>query len=124
MIVTILLWSLRYLYHYFVSGRDAMKAWNAIPSFHIREMWLQGLLSGLLYSLGNVCSILAISSLGQGVGFSFIQSSMLISGLWGVCFFREIRGLDRIMKWLLSSIATIIGILLLSHQHIGNLVHR
>lgn len=101
-----------------------MKAWNAIPSFYIREMWLQGLLSGLLYSLGNVCSILAISSLGQGVGFSFIQSSMLISGLWGVCFFREIRGLDRIMKWLLSSIATIIGILLLSHQHIGNLAHR
>jgi glucose uptake protein GlcU len=123
MIVTIILWLLRYLYHYFASDRDAMKAWNAIPSFYIREMWFQGLLSGLLYSLGNVCSIFAISSLGQGVGFSFIQSSMLISGLWGVCFFREILGFDRIMKWLLSSIVTIIGILLLSREHIGNLTH-
>lgn len=123
MVVTLLLWVARYLFNYFELGRDRIQAWDSLPSFHIRDMWIQGFLCGLLYSLGNFCSIISVSSLGQVVGFSFIQSSMFVSGIWGVCFFKEIQGTDRIIKWLIASIIAITGILLLSREHVIDSVH-
>ena len=82
MIVTIGLWVLRYMYELYRLDGAVVKAFHALPSFYIRQMWLQGLLSGLLYSLGNFMSIIAVTHLGQGVGYSFTQTSMLVSGLW------------------------------------------
>ena len=94
-----------------------------LPSFYLREMWLAGFLSGSLYSLGNFCSIICVTVLGQGVGYSFIQTSMLISGLWGIFYFGEVTGSDRITKWLASSAITVIGILWLSYEHEGAPAH-
>eukprot|EP00557_Chaetoceros_sp_GSL56_P006594 CAMPEP_0176487788 /NCGR_PEP_ID=MMETSP0200_2-20121128/6337_1 /TAXON_ID=947934 /ORGANISM="Chaetoceros sp., Strain GSL56" /LENGTH=398 /DNA_ID=CAMNT_0017884677 /DNA_START=110 /DNA_END=1303 /DNA_ORIENTATION=- len=82
MIVTILIWLLRYVYNLYLVDFDSVKAYNALPSFHLREMWLAGFISGTLYSIGNFCSILAVTSLGQGVGYSLVQTSMLASGIW------------------------------------------
>lgn len=123
MIVTIFIWMLRYVYNLYLVDFDAPKGYNALPSFHLREMWLAGILSGSLYSLGNFCSILAVTSLGQGVGYSLVQTSMLVSGIWGIFFFREVRGCGRICKWILSSIVTVAGILWLSYEHQGTSAH-
>mmetsp|Transcript_17574 Transcript_17574/g.21473 ORF Transcript_17574/g.21473 Transcript_17574/m.21473 type:complete len:459 (+) Transcript_17574:159-1535(+) len=119
MIITIILWFIRYLYNLYHYG-DHRQAYNALPSFHCRQMCLPGALAGFLYSLGNFCSIITVTALGQGVGYSFVQTSMLISGLWGIFYFEEVQGSDRICKWLGSSIVTIIGILLLSYEHVGS----
>lgn len=124
MLVTVLMWGIRYLYNLYCWDFDRVQAYNALPSFHLREMWFSGSVAGGLYSLGNFCSILAVTSLGQGVGFSFVQTSMLVSGLWGIFFFGEVQGSDRISKWLLSSIATIAGILWLAYEHQGAVTHR
>ena len=78
---------------------------------------MPGLLAGLFYSIGNFGSILAVSYLGQGIGFSFCQSQLLVSGLWGVFYFEEVQGKEAILKWFLSACVTIIGIILLSYQH-------
>lgn len=118
MIVTIAMWVLRYLFCLYRVGGDAQKAYDSLPGFHFQEMWLPGLLAGGLYSLGNFTSLIAVSVLGQGVGFSFVQTSMFFSGLWGIFYFSEIQGTAVIVKWLLSSIITVIGILCLSFEHL------
>lgn len=118
MIVTIAMWLIRYLINVYKLGGDHVKAYHALPSFHLRQMWKTGLTSGLLYSLGNFFTIVSVSVLGQGVGYSFVQTSMLISGLWGIFVFGEVKGSQRIMKWLASSVVTVIGILLLSYEHV------
>ena len=82
LIVTIALWAMRFLYKLYRHDGDVTKAYRALPPFHVREMWLLGSISGLIYSCGNFMCIIAVTYLGQGVGYSFTQSSMLISGLW------------------------------------------
>jgi len=54
--------------------------YNDLPSFHINEMWQPGLLSGLLYSFGNMMGIVSIQRLGNFMGYSLNQSSMIVSG--------------------------------------------
>lgn len=124
MLVTVLMWISRYFYNLYCWDFDKTQAYNALPSLHIREMWLAGFLSGSLYSLGNFCSIMAVTSLGQAVGYSFVQAAMLVSGIWGIFYFGEVQGFKRRLKWLLSSVVTIGGILWLSYEHQGAVAHR
>lgn len=81
------------------------------------------MLSGSLYSLGNFGSIMAVTYLGQGVGYSFTQLAMLVSGLWGIFYFKEIQGADMIAKWILAASVTIVGIIWLSYEHEGESAH-
>ncbi|KAG7339660.1 drug/metabolite transporter superfamily protein [Nitzschia inconspicua] len=115
-LVNLSLWMVRYSYCccWYSSLR---KAYSALPSFHFRTMWLYGGICGLLWSIGNFCSILAVQYLGQGVGYSATQASMLVSGLWGINYFHEIKGTETILKWYGSAMVTVVGILLLSYEH-------
>jgi len=122
MIVTIGMWIIRYLYYVFLKG-NFKEGYAEMPSFHFRKMWMPGLISGSLYSIGNFCSILTVVALGQGIGYSFTQTAMLISGLWGIFYFHEVQGRERIAKWLCSSMITIVGILWLSYEHDGTPSH-
>ena len=115
-IVTLSFWLVRYLYN--VSRcRSFSKAYETLPSFHLRVMWLAGGTSGLLWSIGNFFSLISVFYLGEGVGYPLVQTSILVSGLWGIFYFKEIEGSERISKWLISSLSTIFGILLLSYEH-------
>jgi len=82
MLILIGLWVLRFMYEIYRWDGSIPKAYHALPSFHFRQMWFQGGLAGLLYSAGNFMCIISVTYLGQGVGYSFTQASMLISGLW------------------------------------------
>ena len=117
LIVTIALWILRFAYQLYQFDGSVGKAYRSLPSFHIREMWFQGGLSGILYSGGNFMCIISVTYLGQGVGYSFTQASMLVSGLWGIFRFKEIEGRERIIKWLSSACIAVTGILWLSYEH-------
>lgn len=94
-----------------------VKAYQALPAFHFRTMWQPGGTAGLLWSLGNFCSILSVRFLGVGVGYSVIQASMIVSGLWGIFFFKEVVGAPSIARWMGSAFTTLGGILLLSYTH-------
>lgn len=85
--VTILMWLLRYMYH-LITLSSIWEAYEALPSFHLRVMWAPGAAAGILWSMGNVGSILAVEHLGQGVGYSASQASLLVSGMWGIFFFK------------------------------------
>lgn len=84
MLINVTLWALRYLFELYRVNGSVGKAYYALPSFHVRELWYLGGLSGLLWSMGNFASIVSVTLLGQGIGYSFTQSSMLVSGLWYV----------------------------------------
>lgn len=122
MIVTVLLWLIRYCFNVYYYG-NFQKAYHALPPFHVRTLCGPGSMAGFLYSLGNFCCIITVSALGQGVGYSFVQISMLISGLWGIFYFHEVTGSERIFKWIMSSCVTVIGILALSYEHQGSSAH-
>ena len=87
-----------------------------LTSDSLRVMWLPGATAGSLWSLGNVGSIVAVEHLGQGVGYSASQAALLISGIWGIFYFREVTKCMIIWKWFLSAFVTIIGILLLGYE--------
>ena len=124
LIVCASIWLCLFLIHYRRKEYNFEEALACLPAWHVSELGLPGLYAGLFYSLGNFCSILAVAYLGQGVGFSFCQGQLLISGLWGVFYFKEIQGRETIMKWFASAVLTIIGIICLSYQHEGGAVHR
>lgn len=124
MIVCIAIWILLFLYHYTNRNYSVSEALEQLPAWHIKELGLPGMLAGLFYSVGNFCSILAVAYLGQGVGFSFCQGQLLISGLWGVFYFKEIQGRETILKWFSSAVVTIVGIIWLSAQHESGGAHR
>lgn len=75
-IVTIFLWMVRFGYHWMRLG-SAAGAYYALPSFHIRVMWLPGCTAGTLWSIGNFFSLISVKYLGEGVGYSVTQSAML-----------------------------------------------
>jgi glucose uptake protein GlcU len=119
MLVCILIWIGLFVYQLSVNRFSVEDAVDALPRWHVRELGVPGILAGLFYSVGNFGSILAVAYLGQGVGFSFCQGNLLISGLWAVFYFREITGRDAILKWFASACVTIGGIIWLSFQHQG-----
>ena len=116
-LVTLLLWLIRYLYLWRKHKYSSEAAYNALPSFHFRKMWPYGCTCGLLWSIGNFFSILAVENLGEGVGYSTTQASMLVSGVWGIFYFGEIEGTSAILKWNAAATVTVVGILLLSYEH-------
>lgn len=115
-IVTLFLWVLRYSYN-LSRSRSFAKAYEALPSLHLRVLWFPGSLSGTLWSIGNFFSILSVEHLGEGVGYSVVQAAMLVSGLWGIFWFKEIVCATAITYWFISAGLTISGILLLSYEH-------
>ena len=117
MFVIIMIWLVRLLFELYRHNGDVGKAYHALPSFHYRQIWLYGSMAGLCLSGGKFMTIIAVTHLGQGVGNSFAQTSMLVGGLWGIFVFKEIEGRDRILKWLFSACIALTGVLWLSYEH-------
>ena len=90
---------------------------QALPSLYLTEIWIPGVLSGVLWSIGNVSQILSVTFLGQSIGMSIVQSQMIVSGLLGIVLFQEIKGVQKIVCWVLSATLTLMGIVLLSKEH-------
>lgn len=80
-------------------------------------MWLVGAICGSLWQMANIGSIVSVQFLGEGVGYSVVQAALLVSGLWGIFWFKEIRGNQTILFWIFSALVTVLGVLLLSQEH-------
>lgn len=81
LIVNTTMWILLLAYHYVQTGYSFDDAVSALPKWHVQHLWRPGLFAGLLYSAGNFASILAVTYLGQGTGYSFCQMQLFVSGL-------------------------------------------
>jgi len=93
----------------------SQSVWARLPPLHIGVMKVQGTISGLLWSVGNFASMYAVKELGQAIGYSCVQSSIFVSGLWGILYYREIRG-PSIGLWLASAGLALAGVVLLAKQ--------
>mmetsp|Transcript_11472 Transcript_11472/g.17305 ORF Transcript_11472/g.17305 Transcript_11472/m.17305 type:complete len:438 (+) Transcript_11472:74-1387(+) len=116
-LINLFMWICRYFYNVYLLKGSIVGGYNALPSFHFQVMWRPGMIAGVTWSIGNIASILSVEYLGEGVGYSVVQSAMLISGLWGIFWFKEIRGTATVAKWLVAACITVLSIILLSYEH-------
>lgn len=70
------LWIIRGLYLSYTLG-SLSEGYRALPSLHLKKMWMYGATCGILWSIGNFFSILSVEFLGEGVGYSVVQASIL-----------------------------------------------
>lgn len=118
MIVNIFAWIIYLLYKLRqTKGGSLEEAIACLPEWHLKEMCIPGLIAGMLYTLGNLCVIVAVTYLGQAVGFSLAQLQLLVGGLWGIFFYREIVGYRIILSWFGSAFFALCGIIWLSYEH-------
>eukprot|EP00035_Acanthoeca_spectabilis_P009733 m.171718 g.171718 ORF g.171718 m.171718 type:complete len:341 (-) comp14819_c0_seq4:73-1095(-) len=76
-----------------------------------------GIAAGVVWNVGNVCSILAMGPAGNlsyGVAYPIMQCALFVSGLWGILWFEEIQGTTAIMGFFLSGGVLIGGAVVLS----------
>jgi glucose uptake protein GlcU len=97
-------------------GGSIVKPYQPVPRWHFRQLWFKMLIAGFLLSGGMLGSIVATSSLGQAVGNSLIQSKILVSGLWGICCYQEIKDRRSIFNWFLSASLSVVSILWLAYE--------
>lgn len=97
------------------------KSWKLgyemLPSMYLNKIGHLGIFSGTLWSIGNIGQIYTVSVLGESIGMSIVQSQMIVSGMLGIIWFREIRGAKCITGWIASALLTLMGIFVLSNQH-------
>mmetsp|Transcript_55666 Transcript_55666/g.166757 ORF Transcript_55666/g.166757 Transcript_55666/m.166757 type:complete len:111 (+) Transcript_55666:1219-1551(+) len=108
---------LRFCYHLHSLG-SVVAAYDELPAFHVRIMWRPGCLSGFLYSIGNISGILAITALGDFMGYSLGQGSLIVSGLWGIFFYKEVQYIGDLVGWFASAFVMLGGILWLGYEHV------
>ena len=72
------------------------------------------LLTGLLWSGGNFCSIYATQLLDLTVAWPLVQCQLLVSTAWRIFYYHEVTGRKRIAMVIGSSLVVVIGVLLLS----------
>lgn len=116
-IVLVCMWIIRISF-YIAREQSLQKAFAQLPGMHFSVMWLPGGLAGLLWSIGNISSMLSVVNLGEGVGYSIVQAQMLVAGLWGIFFYKEALGTRAIACWFACASITVGGILFLSHEHV------
>ena len=70
---------------------------------------LPGVCCGGLWAVGNVLSVHATMRLGQAVGFPLTQVCVLVSALWGILYFGELRDRQALALFGASSAVVLAG---------------
>jgi len=98
-------------------GNALLATLGLVPpaKLHMRVMALPGLLSGILWSAGNLCSLYAVEVMGQGLPCALIQASVVVSGLWGILYFGELQGRP-VIVWSRWVIVCLSGVLVLAAE--------
>lgn len=71
-------------------------------------------LSGVIWNIGNLLSVIAIPFIGIAKAMPFTQASALVAVLWGIFYFKEISQVRQKIQVLLGAIILIIGITILA----------
>ena len=116
MSITLIFWLIRFAYNVYET-KSIQKGYNELPSLHLKTLIIPGGLGGLVWSIGNIGLIFSVSFLGESIGMSIVQSNMIVSGMIGIIWFQEIKGVKPIVFWTLSALLTFVGIIFLSYQH-------
>ena len=85
-------------------------------NFHFDTCAKPALLTGLLWSAGNACSIIAISRLGVSIGWPLVQCQLIVSTTWGIFYYREVKGNRAICGFFCSCFLVLFGVVMLGHS--------
>jgi len=78
------------------------------PQFHFSQVALPAVITGSFWGMGNFCAMFATVYLGQTVGYPLTQLCLIVGGLWGILYFREVRGSAAVATFALAS-AVVVG---------------
>ena len=70
--------------------------------------------SGIMWEIANVGSFFAVANMGLAIGQPLTQMALFVSVLWGVLYFKEIRGRSKVFKLGISALLLFLGVILLS----------
>jgi len=87
---------------------------GSLPEMRLDSALPLGALSGLLFNCSNVLSIIAIPALGYGVAYPLLQCAILVSGMWGIFVFHEIRGRTTIAVFSAGALVLLGGAVMLA----------
>lgn len=73
-----------------------------------------GMLSGIIWNGGNICSIFAITGIGYATAYPILQCALFFGGLWGIFVFREVTDKQDITVFFLSAVVLFAGAVILS----------
>ncbi len=76
--------------------------------------FVNGMSSGIIWNIGNISSLFAISSIGLAIGFPLTQLAILFAVSWGVFYFKEVQDKSKIWKTVLGAIILILGAIILA----------
>lgn len=88
LIVNTAVWIVLFAYRLVEQQGSFKGAVRSLPPWHFKALWLPGVMSGILFSIGEFSSIIAVAYLGQGVGNTFVQCKIIIAGLWGLLYYK------------------------------------
>jgi len=88
-------------------GRSILK--GQYPDFHVKAVAIPGLLTGCYWGMGNFAAMFATVYLGQTIGFPLTQCCLILNGLWGILYYREIRGTKAIGTFAVGAAVILVG---------------
>lgn len=115
-IVVTCLWILRYL-GLVCRSKSFSKAYGELPSFHLRVMMVPGCTAGFLWAIGNLGTTIAVTYLGDGVGLSLSSAALVVSGLWGIFYYKEITDRRKICLWFICAAISTYSIVKICQEH-------
>ena len=71
-------------------------------------------MAGLLWTLGNYLSVVAVDALGISIGFPIVQCNLIISNLWALFYYHEIQGREAVYWFMGSTLVIVAGVCLLA----------
>jgi len=79
------------------------------PQFHFSKVAVSGLITGAFWAMGNFNAMFATVYLGQTIGFPLTQCCLILNGVWGILYYREIKGATAICTFVLASAIVLAG---------------
>jgi len=73
-----------------------------------------GISSGFMWTIGNITSLFAISSLGLSIGLPLTQAQLLVATSWGLFYFKESTNKEAVLKIIIGAILVLSGAVLLA----------
>jgi hypothetical protein len=60
--------------------------------YRFADVSIPGFLTGCFWAMGNFSAFFSTQHLGMTIGYPLTQTCIIVSGLWGIFYYREIRG--------------------------------
>jgi len=110
-------WFVRYLYNVYILDGSFSKGLQELQNIDFIGTLIPGLLSAIIWEGSHISKIMTVAYVGLGVGLTMIQAAIVISGLWGIVYFKEMNSLFKSFVWFTSAVLIMIEASILGFEH-------